>query len=126
MLILFSNQIKNNFPKQTIIKVQPKSAKITINLRRTFQLNKGFIKTFTQKLGFRRLNLETDLLKFHQIFNNYKKNSLYTDGKLSKALALELIRNQKSYRSRRLRNKMPVRGQRTHTNAKTRRKRDVK
>jgi ribosomal protein S13 len=113
--------------KKLLLKKKPiKMTKVSLNPRRVFQLNKNVLKNSTFKFGMRRLNLSLNLPKLQQIFVNYKKNDLYVDGKLLKALALELIKNQKSYRSRRLRNKMPVRGQRTHTNAKTRRKRDIK
>lgn len=126
MLLLFINPPQKKFIFLPVKKNSLQNSKSNINLRRVFQLNKNNIKCFTYKFGLRRLYLNNDLTNLHELFNNYKKNSLYKDGKLLKAIALELIKNQKSYRSRRLRNKMPVRGQRTHTNSKTRRKRDIK
>jgi len=57
---------------------------------------------------------------------NLKKSPHFSDQKLLKFSSLTLLRKIRNYRYFRLRKGMPVRGQRTHTNARTRKRRNVK
>lgn len=67
-------------------------------------------------------------LKEGWIFSTYnliKKHTSYKNEKYEKFLNLKRIKKKKNYRAHRLRNRLPLRGQRTHTNAKTRKVRNV-
>lgn len=61
-----------------------------------------------------------------KLFVFYKKSSLHNDDYLKKQEAFAKLKKQRSYRYFRLKRNLPTRGQRTHTNARTRRKRRVK
>ncbi|MCB1711817.1 MAG: hypothetical protein KDH96_04845 [Candidatus Riesia sp.] len=66
------------------------------------------------------------LLFDQNFFSSYlfflKKNDLYIDNNLIKMIALDKLKKQKSYRFFRFKNNLPMRGQRTHTNSKTRKR----
>ncbi|MDA8575677.1 30S ribosomal protein S13 [Candidatus Marinamargulisbacteria bacterium] len=61
---------------------------------------------------------EADVVKLRKLLENY---TLEGDLRRSVAQSLKRLREIGSYRGTRHRRKLPVRGQRTHTNARTRR-----
>jgi small subunit ribosomal protein S13 len=61
---------------------------------------------------------EADVVKLRKLLENY---TLEGDLRRSVAQSLKRLREIGSYRGARHRRKLPVRGQRTHTNARTRR-----
>jgi small subunit ribosomal protein S13 len=82
--------------------------KIPANFCKLFGINK--------KTRFSSLTLEEKKTMLNYIEKNY---TVSTDLKKSNIQTKEILVKLRTYRGLRLRNKLPVRGQRTHTNAKT-------
>lgn len=104
----------------------PENKSIKFSLRYIFGVGKFQSTIISKKLGF-CLNLKTKNLKskHKKILTKTIKNlSILVAGDLKKKIILNNLRlvSIKSYRGLRKECGLPVRGQRTHTNAKTARK----
>lgn len=61
-----------------------------------------------------------------QLLTEIKLNDLFKDQYLEKVISLSNMQKVRNYKYFRLKKHLPIRGQRTHTNAKTRKKHRVK
>jgi len=93
------------------------------NFRKNLFLNASMIERFKKTIGFSRLFRTADIADLIALSGLFRQEA--PDFKLFKAQSLEIIRKRRGYRARRLLRGLPMRGQRTHTNAKTRKKRKV-
>ena len=107
----------------------PQNTSVSFALRRIYGINKTYSLLLCKKLGFTN-NLKiknlskdqiNDVLKLVEILNI----NTVSDLKKLKLLAAKNLISIKSYRGFRRNKGLPVRGQRTHTNAKTSRKKFI-
>lgn len=99
---------------------------IFFSLRKVYGLGNHQTTLLCKKLGF-STNLKTLNLSFDQInklIKSIEKEDLIITGELRKvqSLTIKTLVNIKAYRGLRRLKGLPVRGQRTHTNAKTSKK----
>jgi len=114
MVYLFESELPNN-------------KSICFALRRIFGLGGSNADLICKKLGFSK-NFKVKQLTKEQIIDltNLLESSnfiLLSDLKKFKSLRFNHLVKIKSYRGLRLKQGLPVRGQRTHTNARTAKKR---
>lgn len=102
------NKKKNQLILKNLLPIGKNSQNYFQNL-----ITKNLLKTFEEDWVL----ITCDLIK---------KNAMFKDEKYEKFLNLKALKKKKNYRAHRLKNKLPLRGQRTHTNAKTRKVRNVK
>jgi len=95
--------------------------------RRRPVLGKSAQLDIKKKLGICVYNSYCGLQRptFSRLVSFLKKYPKYSDQKKLKYDNIQRIHRMAGYRSLRLRLNLPARGQRTHTNAKTRRKRKI-
>lgn len=104
----------------------PENKSVYFSLTSIYGIGKSTSFFICKKLGF-SLNLKTKDLSEEQIIDiikliDYLKLVINNDLKKMKSLKLKKLISIKSYRGLRLINGLPVRGQRTHTNAKSAKK----
>jgi small subunit ribosomal protein S13 len=81
-----------------------------------------------KKLAFTRPLLASGLPRraiFDKLISVLRRYPRFADQKKVKYDYIQVVHRMQGYRSLRLRSNMPARGQRTHTNAKTRKKRGI-
>lgn len=107
----------------------PKNKSILFSLRYVYGLGKNNSLLICKKLGFSK-NLKIKYLSKEQLNKIVKVTeslnlSLGSELKKLKLLSTRHLLSIKSYRGFRRNEGLPVRGQRTHTNARTARKRKI-
>jgi len=107
----------------------PESKSVNCSLRYIYGIGKFQSKLICKKAGL-SLNYKTKNLKPKQktlLIKIIKNLSLPISSDLKKIIALNNLRltSIKSYKGLRKKNGLPIRGQRTHTNAKTARKKFI-
>jgi len=90
------------------------------NFRKNLFLNASMIEHIKRNVGITCFFRMADISDLVTLSTQFKQK--LPDTKLLKAQAIEIIRKRRGYHARRLFKGLPVRGQRTHTNAKTRKK----
>ena len=103
-----------------------KNKYVKLALKKIFGINKFFVNKIINKLGF-ACNLKVFNLNNNQILNltlviNNLALLISNDLKKQKFLIFNKLINIKTVKINRLLNGLPIRGQRTHTNAKTAKK----
>jgi small subunit ribosomal protein S13 len=100
-----------------------KDKTVYLSLTKILGINFSISRKICKRLGFSSYMLVKDLNKdqINSILSTISKLKLKTSNNLKKKLSLDkkILIDIKSYRGNRLINKLPVRGQRTHTNSKT-------
>lgn len=105
----------NHSPKKSVSRFFPYNIE---------SFGKGNSTKFINVFGSRVFNY-MDIMTLKKVINQLKKNRLFVDQKLQKVTDLNFLKNIRNRRFYRLKRKLPLRGQRTHTNARTRRRRNI-
>ena len=103
----------------------PENKSIFFAMTHIFGLGKSNSSLLCKKIGFSK-NLKVKNMSKEQINKlifAIEFSNLIVDLKKKKSLQLKRLLSIKSYKGLRLKQGLPVRGQRTHTNARTARKR---
>lgn len=106
----------------------PENKSLRVSLTQVFGIGNSYSSTICKNLGFSN-NLKVKNLSKEQLNQLIKITemlnlNLASDLKKTKSLILKTLISIKSYRGLRRYQGLPVRGQRTHTNAKTAKKRN--
>lgn len=76
-------------------------------------------------INYNRANCGLPKNRFWKLQNSFKKKAPFFDQRRLKITRLGELRKLMGYKADRLRKQLPLRGQRTHTNARTRKKRNI-